>query len=435
MNYSAPKGTFDIVSSSDAWKNPYYWQRIEEIARAVAKVYHYEELRTPIFEQTELFVRSVGETSDIISKEMYSFQDKGKRSMSLRPEGTAPALRAYIEQSLYHKGPHKLFYLGPFFRYDRPQAGRFRQFHQFGVESLGRDDPECDFELIHMIMKFFKEIGLEHLKLQINSIGTAESRAPYIQALRNYLKPHFSNLSKESQIRFEKNPLRILDTKNEKEQEILEEAPSILDFLDEESRAHFKTLQQLLSDHGLDYEIEPKLVRGLDYYNQTVFEISSDVLGAQNVIGAGGRYDGFLQQLGGPNFPGIGFACGLERILFTLEGQGKLTSPPSSLFVVLIGLGADAHKRALNLTYQLRDASIPVEIFSPVKKMQKPLKFADQNSVPYALILGEEEIKSQEIQLKNLKTRSSESIPQEQLIKILKTKWKEHAGIPTHSSL
>ena len=195
MAYSAPKGTFDIVAGSENWKNPYYWKKIEEIARSIAQLYHYEEIRTPIFEQTDLFVRSVGETSDIISKEMYVFEDKGHRSMSLRPEGTAPALRSYIEQSLYHKGPHKLFYLGPFFRYDRPQAGRFRQFHQFGVESLGRDDPECDFELIHMIVTFFQELGLENLKLQINSIGTSESRAPYIQALREYLKPYFSKLS------------------------------------------------------------------------------------------------------------------------------------------------------------------------------------------------------------------------------------------------
>ena len=219
------------------------------------------------------------------------------------------------------------------------------------------------------------------------------------------------------------------------EQNILENAPSILDFLDEESATHFKALQELLSDHEFDYEIEPKLVRGLDYYNRTVFEISSDILGAQNVIGAGGRYDGFLAQLGGPNFPGIGFATGIERILATLEGQQKLSTIPPSLFSVIIGLGPKAHKKTLQLAYQLRNARIPVEIFSPVKKMQKPLKFADQNSVPYALILGEEEIQSDHIQLKNLQTRSSELVEQEKLIKIMKTKWKEHAGLRAHASL
>ena len=352
MDYSRPKGTFDILpeetKSQNKWKESAKWQYVESIIRDVAMCYGYQEVRTPIFETTKLFTRGVGETSDIVSKEMYTFLDKGERSMSLRPEGTASVMRAFAEGGLQQLGNfHKFFYIGPFFRYDRPQAGRYRQFHQFGIEAIGNGSPEQDFEAIELLYELYRRLGLKNLHVMINTLGDQSCRETYKRALLSYLKPHFSLLSKESQARFTKNPLRILDSKAPEERQLLQTAPSILDFLSSEGKAHFDSLCLLLEKQHLPFTLAPQLVRGLDYYNHTVFEITSDVLGAQNTIGAGGRYDGLLPDVGGPDLPCVGFSTGLERILHTMHGQNSPFPEKVGPTVVLIPLDAAAKSTLL----------------------------------------------------------------------------------------
>lgn len=416
MKYSQPKGTFDVlpkqVKPEDSWKLSNKWQHIENVARLTAVEYGFQEIRTPIFESTDLFIRSVGDGSDIASKEMYSFEDKGGRPVSLRPEGTASVIRAFIENHLQQFGnDHKLFYIGPFFRYDRPQAGRFRQFHQFGVEAIGRSDPLQDVEIIDLLCEIYQRLGLQRLKVLINSVGDAASRESYTKALLDYLKNHYQDLSEDSQERFKKNPLRILDTKNPKEIELLKEAPSILDHLSEPSKAHFDQVCNTLARLGIPIHIDSKLVRGLDYYNKTVFEITSDALGAQNTIGAGGRYDGLMKALGGPDLPSIGFATGIERVLYTMEAQQAYFPAASTPFVFIIALGEKAHLPMFELVCQLRHAHIPSEIYLKQPKMQKALQEAAASQALYTIIVGEEELAKQAAQIKNMVTRESKEIP------------------------
>ncbi|NGX30517.1 MAG: Histidine--tRNA ligase, partial [Candidatus Anoxychlamydiales bacterium] len=320
MKYQIPKGLFDILpNAKESFKEVNRWQYLESIINKLAIDYNFEEIRVPIFEKTELFLRGVGATSDIASKELYTFLDKAKRSMSLRPEGTASVMRAFIENNLsQEKKFHKLYYMGPMFRYDRPQKGRYRQHHQLGVEIIGDKSFEIDAEVIDMLVTLFKRLELKNLKLLINSIGDLETRTNYKKALLDFLKPNFENLSEESKARFDKNPMRILDSKDERDKKILKEAPSILDFLSDAAKKHFENLLNLLDKLDIKYEVDSKLVRGLDYYDDTVFEVVSEKLGgAQNSLGGGGRYNSLLKSLGGPDLPGIGFACGLERILQT----------------------------------------------------------------------------------------------------------------------
>ena len=420
MKYAQPKGTFDIIPEEskpeDEWKQSARWQHLESIMCALAREYAYQEIRTPIFEKTELFVRGVGETSDIVSKEMYTFLDKAERSMSLRPEGTAAVMRAFVQGQLQQLGnTHKFFYIGPFFRYDRPQAGRYRQFHQFGIEAIGNGEPEQDFEAIELLYELYRRLGLKNLQVLVNTLGDAESRAKYKEALLDFLKPHFSSLSEESQNRFTKNPLRILDSKDQNERALLEKAPSILDFISPESKAHFDTLCTLLKEQDIPFTIDPKLVRGLDYYNHTVFEITSDVLGAQNTIGAGGRYDGLLPAIGGPNLPCIGFSTGIERILQTMEGQ-KISFPPKTgPFVTMIPLGETAKKVAFKLLYELRHKNIPSDMIV-TKKIQKALQSAEKNHSSFAVIIGEEELLKNCAQVKAMKLRETKEIALDTLV-------------------
>lgn len=302
MKYTVPPGVFDIVPNSpqEPWRNSHIWQFVEQHIRSITREYGFEEMRTPIFERAELWQRGVGESTDIVSKEMYLFEDKGKRLMSLRPEGTAAAMRAVIENQLTNQGTiQKLYYIGPMFRYDRPQAGRYRQHHQFGVEAIGSDAPEQDVEVIDMLYTLYSRLGLKGLSVYINSIADPESRANFRNALKDYLRPFFSELSEDSQARLDVNPLRILDSKNPRDQEISKGAPSILDYLSSASRDHFEQVKKLLTAIKIPFEINPQLVRGLDYYNNTVFEVVAGELGAQNSIGGGGRYDGLLKMMGG----------------------------------------------------------------------------------------------------------------------------------------
>lgn len=430
MKYSQPKGTFDILpkqlKAEDYWKLSERWQYVEKILKETAHDYGFHEIRTPIFESADLFIRSVGDTSDIVTKEMFLFQDKADRSMALRPEGTACALRAFIENHLYQLGQdHKLFYLGPYFRYDRPQAGRFRQFHQFGVEAIGRNDPFQDAEIIDLLWEMYRRLGLKNLNLLINSVGDLESRENYKKALLAFLKPHYELLSADSKERFAKNPLRILDTKNPQEIELLKSAPSILDFLSPHAEGHFKKVCDVLSSLGIHFQITPQLVRGLDYYNHTVFEITSNVLGAQNTLGAGGRYDGLMKSLGGPDLPSIGFGTGMERILCTMDGQQALFPPSPSPFIYIVALGEKTHSLGFDLLSKLRHHHIASEIYMKTPKMQKALQEASASCAEYALIIGEQEIDSGELQLKNLSNRDSKTIPINNVLSHMIHLWEE----------
>ncbi len=428
MEYQLPKGVFDILPASvggdDAWRTSDRFQYVESVMRKTAHDYGFYEIRTPIFEKTELFIRGVGASSDIVSKEMYVFEDKGKRSMTLRPEGTAPVMRSIIEKNLdKYADFKKLFYIGPYFRYDRPQAGRYRQFHQFGVEAICDPSPFQDLEVIDMICELYNRLGIKNINVMLNSVGNEACRIPYKKALIEFLKPHFHDLSKESQIRLEQNPLRILDTKNEKEQELLKSAPSILKYLDEECEEHFHALCTLLKKQNIPFIINQNLVRGLDYYNKTVFEITSDVLGAQNTIGAGGRYDGLTEQLGGTHLPAFGYGTGIERILLTMAGQECYFPKKAHPFAFFIALGEDSKKVALDLMYQARHQAIPSEISN--KKIQKALQIANSMKAEFAIIIGDEELETNNLQIKNLNTRETISCKREEFIETLSKYWKE----------
>jgi histidyl-tRNA synthetase len=433
MKYSQPKGTFDILPRQlkleDQWKLSPRWQFVESTIKDLCADYGFQEIRTPIFEMTDLFIRSAGDTSDIVSKEMYTFEDKGQRSLTLRPEGTAPVIRAFLENHLNQFGQnHKFFYIGPFFRYDRPQAGRYRQLHQFGIEVIGRSDPYLDAEIIDMLCQLYKRLGLSQLEVLINSVGDEETRVAYLTAFLKFLTPFFSELSPDSQQRFSKNPLRILDTKDPKEKEILKNAPQILNYLSSSARAHFDQVCSCLTHLGISYKIDPKLVRGLDYYNKTVFEITSTTLGAQNTIGAGGRYDGLIKKLGGPDLPSFGFGTGLERILLTMEKQDCKFPQPRSCYFFIIGLGETAHNLAFSITCNLRHKGISCELYIKTAKIQKALEEALDSGCEHALIIGENEISSGVCQLKNLKNRKSQDVSIPNLIVELTQIWNQKSA-------
>lgn len=413
MSVVIPPGVFDIIPQDlkEPWRNSYLWNYVEEKMRTLAKVYGYKEFRTPIFERTELFQRTVGETSDIVSKEMYTFEDRGGRLMSLRPEGTAPVMRAFIENQLSQQASiHKFFYIGPMFRYDRPQAGRYRQHHQFGAEAIGYTSPEQDVELIDFLYTLYCQLGLKHLKLYINSIGDQESRLAYREALKQFLHPHLASLSTDSQHRFESNPLRILDSKAPEDRKITANAPSILNFLNEECCSHFDQLKKLLSQIGIPFEINTNLVRGLDYYNKTVFEIVAGELGAQNSIGGGGRYDGLLKQLGGPDLPAIGFGTGIERILQTLLKQEANLPEKQTAQLFLISLGDSAKEFCFNLLHELRQKGITVEMDFSGRKLNKTMQYANYLGVEYVGVIGDDELKQGMVDLKNMKTGAKKQI-------------------------
>lgn len=422
MTYSAPPGVFDILptDSKDPWKSSYLWQHVESVIRTLAEDYAFREIRTPMFERTELLCRGVGETSDIVTKEMYTFEDKGGRSMTLRPEGTAPAIRAFIENQMAQQSPlHKLYYIAPMFRYERSQAGRYRQHHQFGVEAIGSESPALDAEVIDMAYSLYQRLGIKNVTLYINSLGTPQVRENYRNALREHLKAHLNDLSADSQTRFEKNPLRILDSKDPKDRAIIAEAPSILTFLDDESRAHFEQVQTLLTALQIPFEVNPLLVRGLDYYNKTVFELVSGNLGAQNSIGGGGRYDGLIKLIGGPDLPAVGFGTGIERILQTMINQSAPLPKPHQTSLFLIPLGEKAFAKAFEIQKELRNAHIPVEMDYSGKKLNKVMSYASQSGATFVGILGEDELAQNEIALKDMASGKSMRIPLPSLQRIL----------------
>ncbi|MBS0603727.1 MAG: histidine--tRNA ligase [Verrucomicrobia bacterium] len=431
MDYSIAKGTFDILpietGEEDKWRESSRWQYLEEVLRKTAHDYGFKEIRTPIFEKTELFVRGVGESSDIVTKEMYTFIDRGDRSMTLRPEGTASVMRSFVEKKLYAQpGLHKYFYIGPMFRYERPQAGRYRQHHQFGAEAIGVATPQQDVELIDMVCEIYRRLGLKNLTVQINSVGDAASRAAYKDALTKFLTPFLPALSPDSQVRFTKNILRILDSKDPSDQKILQEAPVLGDFLTSDARSHFEQALKLLGELKINYAVNSKLVRGLDYYTKTVFEVTTEVLGAQNSIGGGGRYDGLTEAVGGPYLPSVGFATGMERILQTMLKQGAPFPAAPHPLVFFVPMGEEALKTCFDLVCKLRHEGIAAEIDLSGKKMQHGLQLASQQGAEYAIVLGDEELKTKNIKLKIMATRESIDCPLNELIARLKQLERDH---------
>lgn len=422
MSVPIAPGVFDIIPEDprDPWRSAYLWGQVEEKIRQTARDYGYQEIRTPIFERTELFKRGVGETSDIVSKEMYTFFDKGDRSMSLRPEGTAPVIRAFIEHQLEHQpASHKLFYIAPMFRYERTQAGRYRQHHQFGAEAIGNGSPEQDVELIDLLYTLYNRLGLKNLQLHLNSIGNTECRIAYRMALQNYLRSSFDKLSPDSKVRFELNPLRILDSKDPTDREILSQAPSILDFLTADCRDHFELVKKRLKQLKIPFEVSSHLVRGLDYYNRTVFEITAGELGAQNSIGGGGRYDGLMKLLGGPDLPTIGFGAGLERIIMTMLRQEVPTEPAPRPMLYLIPIGESAKEACFSILHELRQSGVSAHMDFTGRKLSKVMQVADQLQAKFVAVVGDQELQTEEVDLKDMATGKTIKAPLYNLARIL----------------
>jgi histidyl-tRNA synthetase len=398
----APRGTRDILPEEVV-----HWQTIEAIARELLRRAAYREIRTPIFEQTDLFERGIGEATDVVGKEMYTFTDKSDRSITLRPEGTAGAVRAYIEQGLHAQGGvQRLWYTGPMFRYERPKAGRQRQFHQLGVEVLGSDNARADAEVIALALTLFDQLGLQDLNVELNSVGTVSDRQVYRAALVDYLTPYKDRLDADSQDRLTRNPLRILDSKDPTTQTIVQQAPSILDYLSPESKAIFERVQACLEQLGISYHLNPRLVRGLDYYTHTAFEIQSAALGTEATICGGGRYDGLVAELGGPPTPAVGWAIGLERLVLLVQRLNL--SPTSSVEIYCVARGNQAELQALQLCQTLRKDGFAVEMDLSGSAFGKQLKRADRSGASLCLIVGDEESQNQTVQLKWLTTGDQE---------------------------
>jgi histidyl-tRNA synthetase len=402
---AAPKGTADLFPPEST-----KWQAFESRARAIARRFGYGEIRTPIFEATELFVRGVGETSDIVEKEMYTFADKSGRSLTLRPEWTAPVVRATLEHHLLNAGPLRLYYVGPMFRYERPQAGRFRQAHQFGVECFGYAQPEADAEVIQLAHEIVRSYGL-NAQLRINSIGDATCRAKFRDALTAHFGAHRESLSADSQRRLDRNPLRLLDSKEPEDQALIVSAPRLLDLLCPACEAHFARVRALLDEIGVPYIVDSRIVRGLDYYTRTVFEFISEDLGAQSAVCAGGRYDGLVQELGGPATPGVGFAMGIERFHMILERSGRTESVPRE-GVAVVALGDAARAHVVPLVAQLRrmDDAPPVFFDYTEASPGSHIKKADRANARAALILGDDELARGVLTLRDLEYRTQQTL-------------------------
>lgn len=419
MDIKVPRGTQDILPSETG-----KWQIVEDLIRETCRLYQYKEIRTPVFEHTELFTRSVGDTTDIVQKEMYTFQDRGNRSLTLRPEGTASAVRAFVEHKMfgYPDQPVKLYYMGPMFRYERQQAGRYRQFVQFGIEAIGSADPAIDAEVISLAMSVYRKAGLKKLKLVINSLGDTESRVAHKEALVNHFEPHIEAFCSDCQNRLQKNPLRILDCKVDRNNPLMATAPSLADFLNEESAAYFEKVKEYLTTLRIEFEVDPNLVRGLDYYNHTAFEIMSaaEGFGAITTLAGGGRYNGLVEELGGPASPGIGFAMSIERLLLAIEAENKEWADQSSLDVYVISMGETAKNKAVELTYELRQNNITSEMDYLDRKIKTQMKSADRLKAKYVLVIGDDEMEKESVMLKNLSNGQQQLVPWVQLVEQLK---------------
>ena len=400
-----PKGTKDVLPSQS-----YKWQYIEAAAREVARTYNLSEIRTPTFEYTELFSRGVGETTDVVNKEMYTFEDKGGRSITLKPEGTAGAARLFIENGLAGSPlPLKAYYIIPAFRYERPQAGRLREFHQFGIEVFGSDGYYTDAEVILAASLFLERLGVK-TRLELNSIGCPECRAEYNKALKEYFRPHLSDMCETCRSRFDKNPLRMLDCKEEGCKKFTADAPAILDYLCPDCKAHFEGVKRLLTAEGVEFTVNPRIVRGLDYYTRTVFEFVSDRIGAQGTVCGGGRYDGLIGQLGGKPTPAIGFAAGIERLMLLMENTGLSFGENQKPRIYIAGMDEKSREAAFRLASQLRKEGISAETDSMNRSLKAQLKYADKLGAEYVAVIGEIELANGGVNLKEMKSGNQEFV-------------------------
>ena len=415
MKLQKPKGTQDILPADSA-----KWQYVENVARETFKKYNYGEIRTPMFEHYEVISRSVGDTTDIVTKEMYDFHDKGDRHITLRPEGTAPVVRSYVENKLFApevQKPVKVYYIGSMFRYERPQAGRLREFHQLGVECFGSKNPATDVETIAMAYQLFNTLGIKDVTLHLNSLGNTESRLAYRQDLIDYLTPMRESLSKDSQRRLDENPLRVLDSKEKEDKVAVKNAPSILDYLDEESQVHFDEVRTMLDSLNIPYVIDTNMVRGLDYYNHTIFEFITTIDKSELTICAGGRYDSLVEYFGGPETAGFGFGLGLERLLLVLDKQGIELPVEESLDVYIAVLGSGANGKALELVQAIRYQGFKAERDYLGRKIKAQFKSADTFKAKTVITLGESEVESGQVNVKNNATREEVTVSFEELTK------------------
>lgn len=397
-----PKGTQDILPEES-----YKWRFLENFLFKQASLYGFDEIRTPVFEHTELFSRSVGEGTDVVEKEMYTFNDKGNRSITLRPEGTAGTVRAVVENGIYNKGlPQKLSYLANCYRYEKPQAGRYREFNQFGLEMLGSDSSSADAEIIAVANSIFKKLSIEDIELQINSIGCKECREEYYKELKAYLESHKESLCPTCLNRLETRPMRVLDCKNPSCIDISKGAPNILDYLCEDCNNHFEMLKEYLSAYDIKYKINPRIVRGLDYYTRTVFEFTSNSIGAQGTICGGGRYNGLVSEIGGPEIQCVGFGIGIERLLLLLSSQEKMEINKDECDVYVGSMGEAGKKKAIEIAEKLRNNSFRVEVDISDKGIKAQMKFANKINAKYSMIIGDNEVSSGIIKLKNMKDGS-----------------------------
>lgn len=419
-----PKGTYDVYGT--------YGEKIqylEKLLSALMEKYHYEFVRTPIFEASSLFHRGVGETTDIVSKETYDFKDRGDRDMTLRPEGTAGVVRSFIENKMYTRPsmPVKAWYYGPMFRYERPQAGRYREFYQFGVEVFGSTSPMVDAEVISIPVTLFRLLGLKGIQVKINSLGDKESRAAYREALLTHFEPHLNELCHDCQERYSKNPLRILDCKVDKELECMKNAPKLSDYLSEQSKQHFESLKQYLDDLGIDYIVDEHLVRGLDYYTETVFEVEADIkdFGSNNVLCAGGRYNHLVENLDGPSTPGVGFALGYERILNAIEAEGIELETENQVDAYIIPMDESLRKEAFCLTQTLRMNGFTIETDYLNRNLKGNFKQADRLGAKFIVLIGEDEQKEHIYTIKNNDTKEEYKIDQDYIVMFLDEKLEE----------
>lgn len=415
MLTNAPRGTKDILPDTVG-----EWTYVEQKIRELCDRYGYQEIRTPMFEHTELFHRGIGEGTDVVDKEMYTFTDRGQRSITLRPENTASAVRAYLQNKLYGENSlTKLFYIGSMFRYDRPQAGRMREFHQFGIEALGEENPAVDAEVIMLAMDFLTSLGLKDLKLSLNSVGCPKCRPIYRKVLQDYFRDKLDTLCDDCKDRFERSPLRILDCKTDADKPFMPAAPKITDCLCDECKDHFHKLQEYLTQAGVEFELDPRLVRGLDYYTKTAFEIKYAPLGAQSAIAGGGRYDGLIEEIGGKPTPAVGFASGLERVLLALEKQELLPAMTKTADAFVVALGESASGPAFKLLTKLRQAGLKANMDYAGRSMKAQMKQANKAKARFALIIGEDEVKESCVMLKDMEKSEQQKVSFDTIIEKL----------------
>jgi|FLYL01.1.fsa_nt_gi histidyl-tRNA synthetase len=402
----APRGTQDILPSDQP-----YWDYVRRAIERLTARFGYAQIETPIFEDALLFLRGVGDTTDIVQKEMYIFEDRGGQRLALRPEGTAPVARAYLEHGMHNQPqPVRLWYLAPNFRYDRPQAGRYREHHQFGAEAIGEADASVDAEIVELLWRLYEDLGLSGLALHLNSIGDRACRPQYLEVLRAYYRDKLGRVCDDCRGRYERNPLRLLDCKNEHCRPVIEGAPAIADYLCEPCAAHFADLRSYLEAAGIPYTLNPRLVRGLDYYTRTVFEVTPPEEGAQSSIGGGGRYDGLIEELGGRPTPGIGFGTGIERIVINLKRQEVPVPPPEPVRVYVAVQTPEARLAAFRLASELRRAGLPAVMGSPARSLKSQLRHADALGARYAAIIGERELREAAVTLRRLDTGAQQTV-------------------------